>query len=145
VDVLRDRGRGCTAIVSGFSFDDLVRVVERAPRTPTCLLLREAPGWLSALPAAARSRVVDSQCERIDRAASAGFAMVAVRAPALSPEVVAHARRRSLGIRVWGVDSDAALEHAIAVGADGATVDRPRALLDRLRARGIPPAEGALA
>jgi len=71
--------------------------------------------------------------------------MVAVRASLLSPEVVRHAQERSIGIRAWGVDSDDALEHAVAVGAEGATVDWPRVLLDRLQARGIPPAEGALA
>jgi glycerophosphoryl diester phosphodiesterase len=144
-DALREHGGGCTVIVSAFSFDELARAAECAPERPTCLLLRDAPGWLFALPAARRAAAIASHRERIDRAAEAGFTRVAVRASLLSPEVVRHAQERSIGIRAWGVDSDDALEHAVAVGAEGATVDWPRVLLDRLQARGIPPAEGALA
>lgn len=141
---LRERGAGCRAVVTSFSFDDLVRVVELDTAASPCLLLRDPRGWLSSLPARRREQYVESQCERVDRAALAGFAMVGVRACALSRELVDHARSRGLKTRAWGLESDAEMEHVLAVGANGATIDWPLVLLDRLRARGIEPAAGGL-
>jgi glycerophosphoryl diester phosphodiesterase len=141
---LRERAADCACVITSFSFDDLVRIVERDAAVRVCLLLRDARGWASSLPARRRELLVASQCERVARAAAAGFAMVGVRASTLLPELVQHSREHGVELRVWGIESDAELEHAIAVGAGGATIDWPLVLLERLRARGIEPAEGAL-
>ena len=86
-----------------------------------------------------------SQRERIDAAASAVFSQVVLRAMTMTPEVVAHARDvRGLEIRAWGVRSTADMEHAIAVGANGMTIDWPDRLLARLRELGV-DADGASA
>jgi len=141
---LRARAPECTRVISAFSFDDLVRTRECDPAARVCWLLRDAPGWLCALPAARRDEQVESQCQRIDRAAEAGFAMIGVRAAALCHEGVEHARRRQLELRAWGVGSDAEFEHVLAVGAAGATLDWPLAARARLRAHGIEIAAGVL-
>jgi len=138
--VLHEHAVARGAVITSFSFDDLVRVVEIDAEASSCLLLRDAYGWLSSLPAGRRERQVQVQCERVDRAAAAGFSMVGVRASSLSWELVEHARSRGLSIRAWGIESDAEMEHVLAVGAGGATIDWPLVLLDRLRARGIEPA-----
>ncbi len=140
---LRERGSGCRAVFTSFSFDDLVRILEFDAEASVCLLLRDARGWLSSLPAGQRERLLESQLDRVGRAASAGFAMLGVRACQLSRELVEYAGSCGLGVRAWGIESDSELAHVLAVGAQGATLDWPLVLLERLRAQGISPAEGA--
>lgn len=133
---------GIAVIATSFVFDDCVRMRELRPETPMCLLLREPPGWRCAWPAARRDAGLRMQCECLDRAAAAGFAMVGVRASALSRELVAHAHACGLVLRAWGIDGPRALEHAIAVGAAGATVDWPLDARARLAAHGLREGEG---
>ncbi len=49
----------------------------------------------------------------------------------LSREHVAHARKHGLWIRAWRIKSLDDMEHAIAVGANGMTINWPEKLIAR--------------
>ncbi len=107
-------------IVTSFRFDQLVRMHELAPELPICLLILKA------------DRREGSVADWIERAADSGFREVGVAAQEISQEHVADARARGLWIRAWSIKSLDDMEHAIAVGSNGMTIDWPEKLIHRL-------------
>jgi glycerophosphoryl diester phosphodiesterase len=121
---LRDR-----VLITSFRFDQLERVRRLAPELPTCLLVARAEDREGSL------------ADWIDRAAAAGMREVGVVASELRVEHVMHARARGLWIRAWGVKTVDHMDHAIAVGSNGMTLDWPERLVRRrLEAGGTPGA-----
>jgi len=112
--------------LTSFQRVQLERARRIDPRVPACWLLKQAPR------------------EQLDAARAAGFAMVGVRASELDREIVAAAHARGLEIRAFAVESSqAALEQALASGANGMTIDVPERLVARLLARLAAPAAAA--
>lgn len=116
-------------MVTSFDEAQLLRLRTHAPAIPLCQLVHRArPG--SGTPSA--DAVIES-------AARHGFAMVGVAARELTRPRVERAHALGLQIRAFGVDDDGDLERAIALGADGATVDHPDRAFDLLkRSRSAP-------
>jgi glycerophosphoryl diester phosphodiesterase len=111
---LRDR-----VILTSFHFDQLERIRSLAPELLTCLLIDRE--WK-------REGSVD---DWIDRAVQAGFTEVGVASRELTREHVVYARKHGLWIRAWSIKSLDDMEHAIAVGANGMTIDWPEKLIAR--------------
>jgi glycerophosphoryl diester phosphodiesterase len=124
-------------VVTSFRFDHLVRARELDRDISLCWLLGDDPRDPGAGSQREFTRQLDLQCERIERAARAGFTAVGVRAAACSREVVACAREYALAVRAWGVHTQADLEHALASGIGGLTVDWPLEALRRLPAQQV--------
>jgi glycerophosphoryl diester phosphodiesterase len=59
--------------------------------------------------------------------------------PLLTPRLVAAAHRAGLPVHVWTVNDEAAMRRVLDLGVDGVMTDRPRLLLEVLRARGLGP------
>lgn len=141
------RARGLADVVTVTSFDraQLDRVRAIAPEAPLCWLVRDDGTNLPGASERERRALLADQRARVDEAAASGFAQVGLRAGALSREIVDYARvERGLEVRAWGVRSTADMEHAIAVGANGMTIDWPDRLLARLRELGVDARAGAL-
>jgi glycerophosphoryl diester phosphodiesterase len=113
--LLRDR-----VLLTSFHFAQLERIREHAPELPTCLLIDRA---------ARRDGSVD---DWIAKSGAAGFSEVGVPSNELTREHVRDARRQGLLIRAWSIKSLADMEHAIAVGSNGMTIDWPEKLIRRL-------------
>ena len=111
---LRDR-----VILTSFHFDQLERIRSLAPGLPTCLLIGGE---------GKREGKVD---DWIDRAAQAGLIEVGVASRELTREHVAHAHKLGLWIRAWSIKNLDDMEHAIAVGANGMTINWPEKLIAR--------------
>lgn len=111
---LRDR-----VMITSFHFHQLERIRALAPELPTCQLIAREDE---------REGSVD---EWIDRSAAAGLSEVGVASRELTRDHVVRARRRGLWIRAWGVKSLEDMEHAIAVGANGMTINWPEKLIAR--------------
>ena len=114
-------------MVSSFDEAQLLRVRELAPKLPLCQLVHRTR-WGRKRPGP--EAVTES-------AAAHGFAMVGIAANELTRPRIERAHALDLEIRAFGIEDDAQLEHAISLGADGATVDHPDrafALLRRLGA-----------
>ena len=111
---LRDR-----VLLTSFHFDQLERIRSLAPALPTCLLIAREQG---------REGSVD---DWIERAVAAGFSEVGVASRELTREQVGHAHRHGLWIRAWSIKNLDDMEHAIAVGANGMTLDWPEKLIAR--------------
>lgn len=103
------------AMVTSFDEAQLLRLRALAPGLPLCKLVHRKRRWSLRAPAPSE----------IESAAGHGFAMVGIAAAELTPALIEQAHGRGLQIRAFGVDSDEDLERAIALGADGATVDHP--------------------
>jgi len=116
-------------LITSFRFEQLERVRVLAPELPTCLLIGRP------------ERREGSVEDWIDRAAAAGMREVGVVASEIRVEQVRYARARGLWIRAWGVKNVDDMDHAIAVGSNGMTLDWPEKLVARwLEARGTPGA-----
>jgi glycerophosphoryl diester phosphodiesterase len=112
---LRDR-----VLLTSFHFAQLERARQLAPELPTCLLIDR------------ESRREGSVDDWIDKAVAAGFSEVGVAARELTREQVLNARRQGLLIRAWSIKSLEDMDHAIAVGSNGMTIDWPEKLIRRL-------------
>ncbi|MFQ5415557.1 MAG: glycerophosphodiester phosphodiesterase [Myxococcota bacterium] len=117
------------ATITSSDFGQLSRVRVSSPDSPVCWLLH------SALPRGERAgeSLASEQRAQVDRAASAGFGMVAVRARELTPEIVEYAEDRGLQLRAFAIKGDLDMERAISAGANGMTIDWPDLLLERMR------------
>jgi len=113
---LRDR-----VLLTSFYFDQLERVRSLEPSLPTCLLIAREQG---------RDGSVD---DWIERAVEAGLTEVGVPSRELTREQVRHARRHGLWIRAWSIKNLEDMQHAIAVGANGMTINWPEKLIARQR------------
>jgi glycerophosphoryl diester phosphodiesterase len=111
---LRDR-----VILTSFSLEQLERIRSLAPDLPTCLLIS---------PDARRE---GSTLSWIQGAAEKGFTQVGVASRELTREHVVEARKLGLLIRAWAIKSDEDMEHAIAVGSNGMTINWPEKLIRR--------------
>ena len=92
-----------------------------APALPSCLLI------------AREKKREGSIDDWIDRAVEAGLSEVGVASRELTREQVGHARRHGLWIRAWSIKNLDDMEHAIAVGANGMTLNWPEKLIARQR------------
>ena len=108
-------------LLTSFHFDQLERVRALAPALPTCLLIAREQQ---------REGSID---DWIDRAVEAGLSEVGVASRELTREQVGHARRHGLWIRAWSIKNLDDMEHAIAVGANGMTLNWPEKLIARQR------------
>jgi glycerophosphoryl diester phosphodiesterase len=121
IEIASETGQAERVMLTSFSRAQLERARRIDPRIPLCWLLKQA------------------QPERIDEAAEAGFAMLGVHVRELTEALVRHAHSRGLEIRAFGVDTDAEMARAVALGSNGMTLDRPERLvsllLERLRVR----------
>jgi len=98
---------------------------------------RVARAWLVLTPPEASDDDARHAARRelVERAAREGFGSIAFPARELDAELVGQAHARGLEIRAWKTTTEALLDHALRVGADGATVDWPDRALRRIRER----------
>ena len=68
----------------------------------------------------------------VDRAVAEGFNQVGIPVRSLTPEIVAYGHSRGLEVRAWWISSDADMDRAIALGANGMTSNWPDRLIARL-------------
>jgi glycerophosphoryl diester phosphodiesterase len=111
---LRDR-----VVVTSFRFEQVERMRRLAPELRTYLLIDPV------------KRRDGSIGDWIDRAAAAGMTQVGVASQELTRDHVAKARSQGLLIRAWRIKRLDDMEHAIAVGSDGMTIDWPEQLIAR--------------
>lgn len=121
IELVAASGLEGRVMLTSFSRAQLERARRSAPAIPVCWLLKPASP------------------ERIDEAAGAGFAMVGVDAGELTEPLVRRAHARGLEIRAYGVETDAEIEHALATGCNGMTIDQPQRLVARLLERLLAP------
>ncbi|MBM4435722.1 MAG: glycerophosphodiester phosphodiesterase [Actinobacteria bacterium] len=109
----RLRAHACLdrAVLISFRHEQVQRVRALAPDIPTAWLIRDLGGG--------HARWTDA----IERCRMEGISTICPAAPAVTIDLVRRARRAGLGVRVWRVRTAADLRHAIASGADGATVN----------------------
>jgi glycerophosphoryl diester phosphodiesterase len=136
---IAERGLAGRVTVTSFDTEALLRLRELDRGVPICQLIR--PVARLREDAMNRSLVQDLRGStllrrELDRAAVNGFDQVALPARNLDSWIVAHARRRGLGIRAWQVRSEEDVDRAIAAGADGVTVDWPERAVARIAAHG---------
>lgn len=140
VAAVRARSLEHWVTITSFSFEQLERAHAAAPDIELCWLVRDDGTEVVGASERERRSLLAVQREQADATAAAGFAYLGIRAGALSREIVDYARSvRGLKVRSWGVRSLDDMEHAIAMGANGMTIDWPEQLLARLRALGVEP------
>ncbi len=121
VEIVMAAGLEQRVMLTSFSRLQLERARQSAPAIPLCWLLESA------------------HRERIDAAAKAGFAMVAVHASKLTEALVRHAHTRGIQIRAYGVETDAEMHRVLGTGCNGMTIDRPERLVAHLIERMLTP------
>ena len=121
IEIVSAAGLEKNVMLTSFSRAQLERARKLDPRIPLCWLQERA------------------QPARVDEAAEAGFAMLGVQADELTETLVRSAHARGLQIRAFGVDTDAQMERAVAVGSNGMTLDRPERLVSLLLERLLAP------
>lgn len=121
IEIARETGQLERVMLTSFSRAQLERARRIDPRIPLCWLLEGA------------------HAGQIDQAREAGFAMVGLRIDELSEALVRHAHARGLQIRAFGIESDADIERAVALGSNGMTLDWPERLVSRLLERMLAP------
>jgi glycerophosphoryl diester phosphodiesterase len=119
VELLRDRHDD--VVVSSFSLDTIDRVHELEPGLPTALLAMAGFDPLDAL---------EVCVERGHRALHPSVALLEGDAAA---GVVARARERDLGVRVWTVNDPAEIRRLATAGVDAVLTDVPDAAIEALR------------
>ena len=76
--------------------------------------------------------IEDDYVAGVDRAVAEAFDQVGIPSRALTPEIVAYGHSRGLEVRAWSISSDADMDRAISLGANGMTTNWPDRLISRL-------------
>jgi glycerophosphoryl diester phosphodiesterase len=111
-----------SATVTSFQRQQLERLRALDAQLPIRWLIRPLTESMNRLAILARAR-------------AARFQMVAFAAADLDADLVTAARAHGLAIRAWGVKSTRDIEHVLALGANGLTVDDPEQVFEILEAR----------
>lgn len=119
LQTIKDFGMQDNVTVTSFRVDQLTRARALDRDVPLCYLIDD-------------KKTPDINGE-IARARTLGFNEVSVRAPIVTPEIVAHARASGLKIISWGVQSDDDMKHAVQAGVSGMTTNWPDHLMQILK------------
>lgn len=126
--------------ITSFSMRPLVQMRALSENIPICFLLRDAADAIRSAEFRPELEGADGASVHdywIDAAAQAGFQQVGIRAADVLPRTLARATDRGLGVRGWGVQTEADLEKLVRLGAVGATVDWPGRAIDLIREMGV--------
>ena len=114
LELLRARGLLGNAVITSFQVEQLRRVRALDAEVFVCLLTKDDPE--GAIDTALRER----------------FQQVGIPAEHLTPEIVDRGHAQGLEVRAFRIRTREDMEHAIAVGSNGMTIDWPDWLIARL-------------
>jgi len=134
LDAVREAGLQGRVRLTSFSFAQLQRARALDAQVPIDWLARSPRTPLWSLSSGESEALLAQQVEMAERAREAHFDGICFRASQASRELVEAVHERGLEMRAYGVRDARDMEHAIAVGANGMTIDWPDLLQARLAA-----------